>query len=93
MTSLHRYKAVPQFFPQSRLVVEGRDLLDADCERNPTFCAHNFVVVPYCSSDLWLGSDDRRFQTAGVLCVMRAWLSCVAAHSLYLNKVLKLTRI
>ena len=23
------------------------------------FCTHNHVLVPYCSSDLWLGNDSR----------------------------------
>ena len=38
---------------------EGRDLLDADCSRNPTFCDFNHVLIPYCSSDLWLLNDTR----------------------------------
>ena len=38
---------------------EGRDLLSTNCETNPNFCTHNHVMVPYCSSDLWLGNDTR----------------------------------
>ena len=39
--------------------IEGRDLLSTDCTTNPDFCMHNHVMVPYCSSDLWLGNDTR----------------------------------
>ena len=39
--------------------IEGRDLLSTDCETNPYFCNHSHVLVPYCSSDLWLGNDTR----------------------------------
>ena len=39
--------------------IEGRDLLSTNCETNPNFCTHNHVMVPYCSSDLWLGNDTR----------------------------------
>ena len=59
MTSIYRYRGIPEIFPQGRLVVEGRDLLDSNCNNNPVFCEHNFVIIPYCSSDLWLGNDDR----------------------------------
>jgi len=36
--------------------VTGRDLLSASKSENPTFYDHTHVLVPYCSSDLWLGS-------------------------------------
>ena len=39
--------------------IEGRDLLSTNCKINPDFCMHNHVLVPYCSSDLWLGNDFR----------------------------------
>ena len=42
--------------------IEGRDLLSTDCLTNPKFCNHSHVMVPYCSSDLWLG-DDTRFDS------------------------------
>ena len=38
--------------------VEGRDLLDGRPEINPVFHDFNRVVVPYCSSDVWLAQDD-----------------------------------
>ena len=35
--------------------VTGRDLLSSSKSENPTFCDYVHVLVPYCSSDLWLG--------------------------------------
>ena len=58
MSSIHRYRNDQILFPKG-LVVNGRDLLDRDCKENPLFCHHNHVVLPYCSSDLWLGNDTR----------------------------------
>lgn len=58
MSSIHRYRNDQTLFPKG-LVVNGRDLLDRDCKENPLFCHHNHVVLPYCSSDLWLGNDTR----------------------------------
>lgn len=34
--------------------IEGRDLLSSNQSENPDFFAYNHVLVPYCSSDLWL---------------------------------------
>ena len=60
MTSLDCFRNDTQFFSSSEnLTVEGRDILSSDCKDNPTFCNHSHVLVPYCSSDLWLGSDTR----------------------------------
>ena len=60
MTSPYCFRNETQFFSDSdSLSVEGRDILSSDCTENPTFCDHGHVLVPYCSSDLWLGSDDR----------------------------------
>ena len=39
--------------------IEGRDILSTRCKINPDFCSHNHILVPYCSSDLWLGNDTR----------------------------------
>ena len=36
--------------------IEGRDMLSNDPHENPDFYNFNHVLVPYCSSDLWLGS-------------------------------------
>ena len=61
MTSLNCFRNETQFFSSSEdhLAVEGRDILSSNCKDNPTFCNHGHVLVPYCSSDLWLGSDTR----------------------------------
>ena len=61
MTSTYCFRNETQFFSNSDsndLAVEGRDVLSSDCTQNPTFCNHSHVLVPYCSSDLWLGSED-----------------------------------
>ena len=58
MSSVHRYRNDQKLFPRG-LIINGRDLLDRDCKENPLFCHHNHVVLPYCSSDLWLGNDTR----------------------------------
>ena len=39
--------------------IEGRDLLDASEYNNPIFHNYNKVLIPYCSSDLWVGNDTR----------------------------------
>ena len=63
MTSTYCFRNETQFFSDSdSLSVEGRDILSSDCRENPTFCNHGHVLVPYCSSDLWLGSDERQDQ-------------------------------
>lgn len=36
--------------------VIGKDILSSMESENPTFHDYNHVLVPYCSSDLWLGS-------------------------------------
>ena len=59
MTSIYRFR---DQFSLGRLIVDGTDLLSRNCEDNPVFCEFNFVLVPYCSSDLWLGNDNRHFE-------------------------------
>ena len=39
--------------------IEGLDLLSQDNNTNPDFSGYNHVLVPYCSSDLWLGNDTK----------------------------------
>ena len=39
--------------------IEGKDILSTDCNINPDFCDYNHVLIPYCSSDFWLGNDTR----------------------------------
>ena len=38
--------------------VEGKDMLSASADDNPEFHDYVRVLVPYCSSDLWLGSKN-----------------------------------
>lgn len=38
--------------------VRGRDIMDRNVTKNPDFYDHNHVVIPYCSSDLWLGDEE-----------------------------------
>ena len=61
MTSIYCFRNETQFFSDTdsdELSIEGRDVLSSDCDENPAFCDHGHVLVPYCSSDLWLGSED-----------------------------------
>lgn len=61
MTSVYRFRGT-NLFPKPGgqfFVIFGRDILSDNCEENPVFCNHNRVVLPYCSSDLWLGNDTR----------------------------------
>ena len=39
--------------------IEGTDILSTDCDINPDFCDYNHILIPYCSSDFWLGNDTR----------------------------------
>lgn len=65
MSSLSCFQGNPNFFPPEQraaageeFAVQGRDILDCDCSVNPVFCDYNAVLVPYCSSDLWLGGEE-----------------------------------
>ena len=53
MTSISTYIKDNQRLSQ----VEGRDMLSDSQQLNPMFHDFNRVVVPYCSSDLWLAED------------------------------------
>ena len=57
MTSMRCFENKTDYFPDG-FSVQGTDILDASCEENPLFCDCNHVVVPYCSSDGWLGNED-----------------------------------
>ena len=39
--------------------IKGTDILSIDCNINPDFCDYNHILIPYCSSDFWLGNDTR----------------------------------
>ena len=59
MTSLYCFKNETHYFRNSEsFSVEGRDILSSDCTENPTFCHHGHVLIPYCSSDVWLGNEN-----------------------------------
>ncbi len=38
--------------------IEGRDLLSTSSEDNPDFYYYNHVLIPYCSSDIWLKNTN-----------------------------------
>lgn len=54
MTSLLRY--APN---RSNFTITGKDFFSPLGEENPMFSDYNHVLIPYCSSDLWLGNDSR----------------------------------
>ena len=58
MSSIQCFDDIIEHSPSGvSLSVEGRDILDVDPVKNPLFYDHNHVVVPYCSSDVWLGEE------------------------------------
>ena len=60
MSSMQCFEGVQEYFPTGlNSSIEGRDILDVDPTKNPLFYDYNHVVVPYCSSDVWLGEDTR----------------------------------
>jgi hypothetical protein len=46
-----------QCFLGGTMEIEGRDILDTDPTENPLFHDYNHVLIPYCSSDIWLGEE------------------------------------
>ena len=56
MTSMKCFEE-SQYFPNG-LELEGKDFFDRST--NHVFADHGQVVVPYCSSDVWLGSDSSK---------------------------------
>lgn len=56
MTSLWRYANIPK--GGSAWIIEGRDLLSKNQVSNPVFYNYNHVLIPYCSSDLWLRATN-----------------------------------
>lgn len=45
-------------FIDSSFTVEGRDFMNVLEHMNPVFYDFNHVLVPYCSSDMWLAEDN-----------------------------------
>ena len=68
MTSMSCFRNNTQYFKDG-FTLAGKDIFDRDAESS-VFREHGHVVVPYCSSDVWLGSetaDSRNFpQKKGV---------------------------
>lgn len=54
MTSLLRYAP-----DKSNFTITGKDFFSPLGDENPMFSDYNHVLIPYCSSDLWLGDDLR----------------------------------
>ena len=57
MTSMNCLRAEETYFSNG-FKIEGRDILDRSPQQNPLFHDYNHVVIPYCSSDGWLGEDE-----------------------------------
>lgn len=55
MTSLNCFSG--NFSNGTSFGVKGRDILDRNPSKNPLFHDYNHVIIPYCSSDAWLGED------------------------------------
>ncbi len=49
---------IKQVFTAQPTQIEGTDFFDRDSQYNKLFPAHNHVIIPYCSSDLWLGDEQ-----------------------------------
>ena len=60
MTSLWNFRKSPSHreFTQGNFSAEGRDILSPNVQENPLYFNYTHVVVPYCSSDLWLGASE-----------------------------------
>ena len=54
MTSLWRFSEPYRESSYQLWQIQGRDLLSTDRNENPDFHDYNHVLIPYCSSDLWL---------------------------------------
>ena len=58
MTSMKCFENVTEYFLNGlSSSIEGRDILDPDPAKNHLFHSYNHVVIPYCSSDVWLGEE------------------------------------
>ena len=55
MTSMSCFSGT-RYFPNGRLELEGKDIFDRNTNSH-AFRDHGHVLVPYCSSDVWLGSE------------------------------------
>lgn len=69
MTTIWRFSGKYRANNSNIWTIQGRDLLSTDEHENPDFHNYNHVLIPYCSSDLWLKNtsnhikaQDRHFQ-------------------------------
>ena len=68
MTSIWRFSGIKtpglykgnSSFP-NLWTIKGKDILSTSQSENPDFYHHNHVLIPYCSSDLWL-KNTRNYQ-------------------------------
>ena len=66
MTSMKCFENVTEYFPNGlNSSIEGRDILDPDPAKNHLFHSYNHVVIPYCSSDIWLGGETTNTEAVG----------------------------
>ena len=57
MTSLWAYSPSPGD-SGNKWAIEGTDILSSSPKENSLFHSYNHVLIPYCSSDLWLGMSQ-----------------------------------
>ena len=56
VTSISTFQST-SYFKNGNISVQGQGILDDNCSNNPIFCNHTRVIIPYCSSDLWLANS------------------------------------
>ena len=54
-----RYQERPELMSSANYSADitGRDIFDPDPMINPDFCDYNMILLPYCTSDLWVGNS------------------------------------
>ena len=58
MTTIWRFSEQYRESNSNLWTIQGRDLLSTDEDENPDFYNYNHVLIPYCSSDLWLKNTN-----------------------------------
>lgn len=56
----HRYRERPELMMSRRYpaTIRGRDIFDLDPAVNPDYWDYSMVLIPYCTSDLWIGNSS-----------------------------------
>ena len=57
LLDIHSSQVHTTFLTHVHTQLTGTDILDRDPLKNKLFPSHNHVIIPYCSSDLWLGNE------------------------------------